>query len=172
MAYAAKALGAERVVAVVRDAQVSQSLAPADFIEFTSGRFTTFFAKIGAGYIQQEPPFCPEVRGALLKSGVAEAGVLLVVDDLPAQPARQWWAAREVTLMSTKTQPEGALCRELELCFAVLAVPVEMALERLGAEIATNLPAERSCGCSQTMAQARRSGKWPADWRQWVKVEA
>ena len=52
IAYAAKALGAEQVLLILRDVGVNEVVAVGDFVEFTSGRFTTFFSHIGTGYVQ------------------------------------------------------------------------------------------------------------------------
>jgi purine nucleoside phosphorylase len=166
--YAAKALGAERVLLVLRDAGVLELVAPADFVEFTNGRFTTFFSHIGTDYVQQVPPFCPELRSAVLQAGAADGGTLLVLNELPQLSLRQWWAAQGIELISTQSQPEGTLCRELEMCVAVLAVPEEMDLEDWVTAVYEHLPAERHCGCDQTMSFARKSGRLAADWREWI----
>ena len=120
IAYAAKALGGKRVLFVVRDVAVAEVVVAADFMEFTSGRFTTFFSEIGTGFVQQVPPFCPELRPAVSQAGAVDGGTLLVVDALPLRSVRQWWARRGIELISTRSQPEAALCRELEMCVAVV----------------------------------------------------
>jgi purine nucleoside phosphorylase len=170
LAYAAKALGAERVLLVLRDAGVLEPVVPVDFVEFTSGRFTTFFTHVGAGYVQQVPPFCPELRTAVLQAGGVEGGSLLVVDELPEPGVRRWWEAKGIELVSTRSQPEGALCRELEMCVAVAAVPEAMDVRAWVTAVYTYLPAERACGCDQTMALARKSGRLAADWREWMPI--
>jgi 5'-methylthioadenosine phosphorylase len=149
---------------VVRDGGVERPSTPADFIEFTSGRPTTFFEAIGTGYVQQNPPYCPELRQTLLAAGAEETGNLLIVDALPASDVRAWWLAHHVSLISTETQPEGALCRELEMCYAVLALPATTNPKALLPEILTHLPAERGCGCDQLMAAARKFGRLTAGW--------
>ncbi|MCI0576242.1 MAG: hypothetical protein L0331_08515 [Chloroflexi bacterium] len=164
IACAARRLGATRVVGVVRDAAVERPVTPADFIEFTSGRPTTFFETIGAGYVQQDPPYCPELRGALLATRVAAGGVLLVVATHPTPVVRQWWAERGVHLISTESQPEGALCREMELCYTVLALPETRPIAPLLDGLVERLPAERGCACGQTLAVARQLGRLPEDW--------
>jgi purine nucleoside phosphorylase len=168
IAYAAKVLGAERVLLVLRDVGVRKLVAPADFVEFTNGRFTTFFSHIGTGYVQQVPPFCPELRSAVLQAGAADGGTLLVLNELPQLSLRQWWAAQGIELISTQSQPEGTLCRELEMCMAVVTVPEEMDLEEWVTAVYEHLPAERHCGCDQTMSFARKSGRLAADWREWI----
>lgn len=164
LAYAARALGGTRVIGIVRDSGVEKPSTPTNYLEFTSGRPTTFFESIGTGYVQQNPPYCPELRQTLLASGVQETGNLLILDKLPASDVRSWWLAHQVSLISRDTQPEGALCRELELCYAVLALPQTARLTDMLLNILTYLPEERNCGCDQLMATARKFGKLTADW--------
>ena len=68
-AYAARLAGAERVLAVILEPDLTQPTLPRDFIEFTDERPTTFFETVGTGYVQQQPPFCRERgRGATFSS--------------------------------------------------------------------------------------------------------
>lgn len=165
-AYAARWLGAERVIAVLAEPSLSQPVLPVDFIEFTSNRPTTFFETVGAGYVQQAPPFCPELTAALASAGAAQEGLLLILDELPPPPTRQWWRSQGIDYFTTWSQPDGALCRELEMCWAVLLTPpgFDLLLWLRG----VSLPASRACPCPQTMQFARQSGRLPADWRRWV----
>jgi purine nucleoside phosphorylase len=155
IALAARLLGAERVIALVRDPNATRPLLPPDFIEFTTGRPTTFFETIGAGYVQQDPPFCPELSQALQSAGAEPAGTLLVRDQPPVPAERAWWNERGLTLITTETQPEGALCRELELCYAVLVIPAGMDISTLLATMLAHLPPERQCACGTAVG-----GKW------------
>lgn len=168
VAYAAKALGAERVLLVLRDVGVNEMVAVADFVEFTHGRFTTFFSEVGTGFVQQVPPFCPELRTAVLQAGAIDGGTLLVVNELPQPEVRQWWAGHGIELISTQSQPEGTLCRELEMCVGVVAVPEKMEIGELITAVYEHLPPERNCGCDQTMHLALASGRLAADWREWI----
>jgi 5'-methylthioadenosine phosphorylase len=166
IAYAARALEAERVLALASDPAIATAVTPADTIEFTERRPTTFFETIGSGYVQQEPPFCPELRQALATAGAEAGGILLVVES-PALTPRRWWAAQGVTCIGSETQPEGALCRELELCYAALVTPPRVPLASFLEPVLAALPPARGCGCGDTMAQARASGRLAADWREW-----
>ncbi len=170
IAYAARALSGERVLFVLRDAGVDDVVVVADFVEFTNGRFTTFFSGVGTGFVQQVPPFCPELHTAVLQAGAVDGGTLLVVDVLPLPSVRQWWAARGIELISTRSQPEAALCRELEMCVAVVAVPQDIEIGEWVTAVEEHLPVERGCSCDQTMQFARKSGRLAVDWREWIVV--
>ncbi len=169
VAYAARAMEAERVIAVARDTGVDGPATPADYIEFTNGRFTTFFSHVGTGYIQQDPPFCPQLRTALLAAGVADGKTLVILDHLPAPKEKKRWQELELNWFTTQTQPLGALCRELEMCFAVLALPPNFPISGLIRHLLACLPTKRECQCAESMAFARRSGKLPPDWRDWIQ---
>ncbi|HWI52186.1 MAG TPA: hypothetical protein VNT01_08590, partial [Symbiobacteriaceae bacterium] len=70
--YAAKAQGARRVLAADLVQAVSPLLepgdiiVPADVIDQTKLRPFTFFVGKGYGFIKLNPPFCPDLMGALL----------------------------------------------------------------------------------------------------------
>jgi hypothetical protein len=164
LAYAARSLGGERVVGVIRDGGVKRPSTPTNFIEFTSNRPTTFFEEIGTGYVQQNPPFCPELHGAVKAAGAQVTGNLLILDKLPESAVQDWWQSHEVRLISTETQPEGILCRELELCYVPLALPAAISALSFIPEILAHLPAERGCDCDQNMAMAKKFGKLRGDW--------
>lgn len=164
LVYAARLLDGERVVGLIRDAGVERPLIPTNFIEFTTNRPTTFFEEVGTGYVQQNPPFCPELQTAVTAAGAQETGNLLILDALPESAVRQWWQAHGVSLISTATQPEGSLCRELELCYVPLALPETISASAFIPEILTHLPTERGCDCDQNMAMAKKFGKLRGDW--------
>lgn len=165
-AYAARLAGAERVLAVILEPDLTQPTLPRDFIEFTDERPTTFFETVGTGYVQQQPPFCPEMTTALGAAGARQGGNLLILDNLPAPDTRAWWRNQGVAAFTTHSQPEGALCRELEMCWATLLVPPNFDLS--GWPGGVNLPSPRACACGHAMQFARRAGKLPPDWRRWV----
>jgi hypothetical protein len=164
LAYAARKLGGTRVIGIIGDSGAERPSTPTNYIEFTEGRPTTFFETIGTGYVQQHPPYCPELSQTVQDVGAVEAGNLLILEELPAPDVRAWWLAHDVSLISTDTQPEGALCRELELCYAVLALPESSNLKDILPDILDHLPPERNCGCDHLMATARKFGKITADW--------
>ena len=70
--YAAKELGATRIiglfngVALNRLLRPGDCLVPDDLIDQTRGGPTTFFVNRGLGYVQMTPPFCPATRSALV----------------------------------------------------------------------------------------------------------
>src|SRR3972149_5409738 len=72
--YAAKEMGAERIVGVFNGVGLNpllrdgDALAPGDLIDQTRGSPTTFFVNRGLGYIQMTPPFCAETHSVIVES--------------------------------------------------------------------------------------------------------
>lgn len=177
--YAAKAAGARRVLAADLVQPVSPLLEPgdiiipADVIDQTKLRPFTFFVGKGYGFIKLNPPFCPDLMGALLgaarrRTARSFRGGTYVCADGPrdATPAelrmyRQWGA----DLVGTGLLPEAYLARELELCYAAIAAAGEADLLPIMQEAA---PPVRTCACDQTMKFSKEQGVVGEDWRTWL----
>ncbi|GIV97420.1 MAG: 5'-methylthioadenosine phosphorylase [Herpetosiphonaceae bacterium] len=179
--YAAKALGATRVIEVVSARPLDRLLdrgdivLPDDLVDLTCGRRSTFFVGKGYGFIPQRPVFCPEVRSALL-AGVRAGGgrsfargTLAVVEDWgQSQAAREWGAH----ILASTVAPAAYLAKELELCYAPLCIVEEE--EELPAALLSaaieHLPPARLCSCQSAMQPARQRGLVGDDWRLWMDV--
>lgn len=181
--YAAKAAGAERILAADRVSGISPLLEegdlviPADTIDQTRLKPFTFFVGKGYGFIKLDPPFCPQCMAALLDSGRSRqartfARATYVGLDGPREltPAeRRMYRTWSADVAGTGLLPEAYLARELELCYAAVTVvesgellPV---LEAAAQALAQGH--ERTCACGQTMAFARANGLVGEDWRTW-----
>ncbi|HYF91162.1 MAG TPA: hypothetical protein VD969_02840 [Symbiobacteriaceae bacterium] len=175
--YAAKAAGARRVLAAEFVQAVSPLLepgdlvVPADVIDQTKLRPFTFFVGKGYGFIKLNPPFCPDLMGALLaaarrRTARAFRGGVYVCAEGPrdATPAelrmyRQWGA----DLVGSGLLPEAYLARELELCYAAVASVGEADLLAVLQEAE---PHHKICNCDQSMAQIKP--EMGEDWRRWI----
>jgi 5'-methylthioadenosine phosphorylase len=139
--YALKDLGVEKVLAWCAPGAINESMepghlvAPDDILDETRGEPYTFFSGRGLGFVRQNPVFCPELRGALirtLKSGpfplhtqgvyVATSGPRL---ETPAEIRKFQRAGGDLVGMTLV--PEVFLARELELCYAALCYVVNFA---------------------------------------------
>ncbi len=181
--YAAKAMGARRVLAADTVQAVSPLLepgdivVPADVIDQTRLRPFTYFVGKGYGFIKLNPPFCPDLMGTLLatarqRTARAFKGGVYVCTDGPrdATPAelrmyRQWGA----DLVGTALLPEAYLARELELCYAALTLVGEGDLTSL-LQDASNARKESPCTCDQTMKFSKEQGVVEEDWRTWISL--
>lgn len=179
--YATKAMGARRVLAADSVQAVSPLLepgdivVPADVIDQTRLRPFTFFVGKGYGFIKLNPPFCPDLMGALLatarrRTARSFKGGTYVCADGPrdATPAelrmyRQWGA----DLVGSGLLPEAYLARELELCYAAVTAVGEADLYSL-LQAAASATAAGTCTCDQTMRFMKEQGVVGEDWQRWL----
>ena len=132
--YAAKELGAERILSWSGPGAIHEACHPGDFIlpddliDLTRQRISTFFQGKGIGFIRQSPVFCPEIRRSFQKA-LEELG-------LPYHP-KGTYVCTEGPRLETSAEirymkqmggdlvgmtlvPESFLARELEICYAPL----------------------------------------------------
>jgi 5'-methylthioadenosine phosphorylase len=179
--YAAKALGARRVLAADVVQAVSPLLEPgdivipADVIDQTRLRPFTFFVGKGYGFIKLNPPFCPDLTATLVTVARRHTartfrGATYVCTDGPraATPAeRQMYRHWGADLVGSGLLPEAYLARELELCYAAItAVGDGSPLADLLAEAAAE-PRKLDCTCGDTMKLLKADGVVGEDWRTW-----
>ena len=190
--WAARALGATRLVVAGAGAALNRLLRPCDwvlpddYVDQTRGLPTTYFAERGLGYVQQTPPFCPEMREAL--AGIPESRTSRVFErgtyvSLPSPrtetPAEAgWWRRLGGDVAGWGVLPAVTLAHELELCVAPVCYLTREAAgedetwlapsdaDTLLAALLATLPVERHCHCGETMAGARARGLINADWWQ------
>jgi 5'-methylthioadenosine phosphorylase len=132
--YAAKELGAERILSWSGPGAIHPSFHPGEFIlpddliDLTRSRPSTFFQNKGIGFIRQNPVFCPEIRKSFQES-MNELGT-------PCHPGGTYVCTqgprletpaeiRSMKLMGgdlvgMTLVPESFLARELEICYAPL----------------------------------------------------
>ena len=81
---------------------------------------------------------------------------------------RQRWAT---STPKKRGAPTAFLAKELELCYAVVAI-VGTAAGPLGnaliAATSKHIPEQRTCACATTMQPARERGLVGDDWRGWI----
>ncbi len=131
--YAAKELGAERIIAWTGPGSMRKNLKPGDFvvpddlIDFTRGRSRTFFEWKGMGFVRQNPVFCPQtsqVLGEVLKEkGLRfHFGGTYICTEGPRleTPAEIRMFSRYGDLVGMTLVPEVFLAKELEMCYAPL----------------------------------------------------
>ena len=192
--WAAKQLGVQRILAwdsvvgLAHDLQRGDIIVPSDYIDWTRRQPTTFFEHIGAGYISQTPPFCPDLSAAISRRLPDVRPVVYLGDEGPrretAAEARmfQQWGADVRGLNLT---PETYLAKELELCFAAIGIVTALGADRAETSpegevraadrailtalpaIFADLPSPPTCGCDHLQAGPIQRGILPADWRQW-----
>lgn len=134
---ALKSLGVTRVLASAAVGSLNQSIQPgefalpAQFIDFTHGRASTFFDTVGeVRHVDMTEPYCPMLREELERAGRflgqgLHASVVYVCTQGPRfeTPAEiEMFQRLDGDLVGMTGVPEAPLAREAGLCYACLAV--------------------------------------------------
>ncbi|WP_040818620.1 S-methyl-5'-thioadenosine phosphorylase [Nocardia jiangxiensis] len=105
---------------------------PDQLVDRTSGRPQTFFDN-GGVHVSFADPYCDELRGAAIGSAVPElplqSTATMVVVQGPRFSTRaesRWFAAQGWELVNMTGFPEAVLARELEMCYAAIALVTDL----------------------------------------------
>jgi 5'-methylthioadenosine phosphorylase len=129
-------LGVKKILAIGAAGGISRGMKPGSLvvldqiIDMTSGRDATFFDENEVVHIDFTEPFCPDLRKALMdaaeKAGteVVSRGTYIAVNGPRLETAAEirTFAAAGADVVGMTGMPEAVLARELEICFAGLAV--------------------------------------------------
>jgi len=185
-------LGVERILSVNAVGGINRKLRPGDMvipdqiIDMTHGRATTFYDGNEVIHIDFTHPFCSELREALIgmgrKLGVApvESGTYICVNGprLESKAEIQYFSSMGADIVGMTVMPEAHLARELELCYAGIAVVTNYAagispqrlttaevvegmkasmkrVRDLIAEALKVVPLQRACECQNALKDAR-----------------
>ncbi|MGH7556943.1 MAG: MTAP family purine nucleoside phosphorylase [Gemmatimonadota bacterium] len=203
--WALKELGVSRVVAWSGPGalnprfRIGQFVLPADLIDLTRHRPTTFFENRGIGLLRQRPVFCPSLEGLLrqvleeLIGETVESAVYAVSEgprfETPAEV--RMLRSMGADLAGMTLAPEAFLARELEMCYHPVTyvtayaegvsevdadperVRLEEALERLPeftSRFLELLPElAYACSCQDAMLRYKRRGTISDDFHDWIE---
>ncbi len=129
-------IGVKRIVSVGATGGISNEMKPGaivildQIIDMTSGRDTSFFDDNEVAHIDFTEPFCPDLRKALIDAAedagltVSDRGTYAAVNGPRLETAAEIRAFSRLgaDVVGMTGMPEAALARELEICFAGLAV--------------------------------------------------
>jgi 5'-methylthioadenosine phosphorylase len=137
-----KELGVERIIAVNATGTMEPGLPPgrlvllSQVIDFTQGmRAHTYYEQGDVAHVDFTEPYCPELRG-LLKEAFGRAGapvadgatyVCVNGPRLESRAEIGFYKRSGGQLIGMTGMPEAALARELEVCYAGLAVATNYA---------------------------------------------
>ncbi|HTR45162.1 MAG TPA: S-methyl-5'-thioadenosine phosphorylase [Thermodesulfovibrionales bacterium] len=187
-----KALGVARIFAVNAVGGINRAMAPGDIvipdqcIDMTHGRASTFYEGDEVVHIDLTDPYCGELRGILLRSGEERnadlnAGGTYACMNGPRLETRaeiEFLEKMGADIVGMTAMPEVCLARELEICFAGIAVVTNHAAGISGRKLTTTevvetmkgslgrvkgvlmaalplVPEERNCECSHALGDAR-----------------
>lgn len=130
-AWAMRSIGVRQILAPCAVGGLTTDLAPGtmvipdQLVDRTSGRAQTFFDG-GGTHVAFADPYCPTLRRAVaaaLPEAVPE-GTMVVVEGprFSTRAESQWFARQGWTLVNMTGHPEAVLARELEMCYAPIAL--------------------------------------------------
>lgn len=134
--WALRELGVERILAPCASGSLQPDLPPGafavvdQFVDRTSGRPHTFYDGDGAVHVSVADPYCPTLRRGLVDSGralgidVRDGGTMVVVEGprFSTRAESAWFRSMGWDVVNMTGYPEAVLARELELCYATIAM--------------------------------------------------
>lgn len=191
--WALRELGVARVLATTASGSLNPGMLPGDlvlldqFIDFTKRRQQTFYegGEGGVVHVDVSEPYCPELRDVLRKAARAMKLKLHPRATYGCTEGPRFETPAEIRamrrlgcdLVGMTNVPECVLARELELCYAAIAVVtnfaaglagkklthaevVELIGERMPSvkelvrEAIPKIPSKRTCACSRALEGA------------------
>lgn len=136
-----KSLEVERIIATSATGSLNSAMKPGSFailtqfIDFTKSRPSTFFEEGQVCHVDMTEPYCPEIRHALFASSKEEdiscapSATYLGTEGPRFETPAEIRAYRTLgaDLVGMTNVPEVVLARELEICYASIAIVTNMA---------------------------------------------
>jgi 5'-methylthioadenosine phosphorylase len=131
--WALRAVGVRRIFGPCAVGSLTPELGPGamvvpdQLVDRTNGRDDTYFDS-GGVHVSFADPYCPALRDAALVPGVIDGGTMVVVQGprFSTRAESQWYASQGFTLVNMTGYPEAVLARELEMCYAAIALVTDL----------------------------------------------
>lgn len=132
--WALRALGVRRVFGPCAVGSLTAGLGPGaivvpdQLVDRTRGRPDTYFDS-GGVHVGFADPYCPTLRAAAADlPQVIDGGTMVVVQGprFSTRAESQWFARQGFTLVNMTGYPESVLARELEMCYAAIALVTDI----------------------------------------------
>ena len=132
--WALRALGVRQVFApcavgsLTPELGVGTIVVPDQLVDRTRRRADTYFDS-GAAHVSFADPYCPTLRSAVTGlPGVVDGGTMVVIEGprFSTRAESQWFAAAGFALINMTGYPEAVLARELEICYAAIALVTDL----------------------------------------------
>jgi 5'-methylthioadenosine phosphorylase len=101
---------------------------PDQLVDRTRGRADTYF-DAGGVHVGFADPYCPALRSvAIDQPGVVDGGTMVVIQGprFSTRAESRWFADQGFTLVNMTGYPEAVLARELEICYAAIALVTDL----------------------------------------------
>jgi 5'-methylthioadenosine phosphorylase len=132
--WALRALGVRRVFGPSVVGSLTPELGPGamvvpdQLVDRTSGRADTYFDS-GAVHVSFADPYCSTLRAAVTGlPGVVDGGTMVVIQGprFSTRAESRWFASAGFALINMTGYPEAVLARELEMCYAAIALVTDL----------------------------------------------
>jgi 5'-methylthioadenosine phosphorylase len=132
--WALRKLGVRRIFAPCAVGSLKLELGPGvvvvpdQLVDRTNGRADTYFDS-GAIHVDFADPYCPTLRAAAGGlPGVTDGGTMVVIQGprFSTRAESQWFASAGFSLVNMTGYPEAVLARELEMCYAAIALVTDL----------------------------------------------
>jgi len=101
---------------------------PDQLVDRTTGRADTYFDS-GAVHVDFADPYCPTLRSAVTGlPGVVDGATMVVIQGprFSTRAESRWFASAGFGLVNMTGYPEAVLARELEMCYAAIALVTDL----------------------------------------------
>ncbi|HUH69172.1 MAG TPA: S-methyl-5'-thioadenosine phosphorylase [Mycobacterium sp.] len=101
---------------------------PDQLVDRTNGRADTYFDS-GAIHVDFADPYCPTLRAAVTGlPNVVDGGTMVVIQGprFSTRAESRWFASAGFSLVNMTGYPEAVLARELEMCYAAIALVTDL----------------------------------------------
>ncbi len=132
--WALRALGVRRIFAPCAVGSLTPELGPGSMVvpdqlvDRTSARADTYFDS-GGIHVAFADPYCPSLRAnATELPGVIDGGTMVVIQGprFSTRAESRSFASQGFTLVNMTGYPEAVLARELEMCYAAIALVTDL----------------------------------------------
>lgn len=132
--WALRALGVRRIFGPCAVGSLDPALGPGamvvpdQLVDRTSGRADTYFDS-GGIHVGFADPYCPTLREAVTGlPDVVDGGTMVVIQGprFSTRAESQWFAGQGFHLVNMTGYPEAVLARELEMCYAAIALITDL----------------------------------------------
>ncbi|MDG4663546.1 S-methyl-5'-thioadenosine phosphorylase [Mycobacterium sp. 236(2023)] len=132
--WALRTLGVRRIFGPCAVGSLDPALGPGtmvvpdQLVDRTRSREDTYFDS-GGIHVSFADPYCPSLRDAVTGlPGVIDGGAMVVIQGprFSTRAESQWFAAQGFRLVNMTGYPESVLARELEMCYAAIALVTDV----------------------------------------------
>ncbi|MBS9534400.1 S-methyl-5'-thioadenosine phosphorylase [Mycobacterium sp. M1] len=132
--WALRTLGVRRIFAPCAvgslrpDLQPGAIVVPDQLMDRTRGRADTYFDE-GGVHVEFADPYCPALRSVVTgMADVVDGGTMVVIHGprFSTRAESQWYARAGFSLVNMTGYPEAVLARELEMCYAAIALVTDV----------------------------------------------